>query len=246
MTLPNAPRKGKDPSRPEHFAFMRGYKGEELYGYFAGPIIWLQMHTSDQGSKPCLHLLTGGELNCPKCKHGDPARKGALGFYHWKDWKPYFLWVDDTREDVYASFRWRNKLKFGREKLKGSPVWAALCLAQHDEFPTTDPRRKKPADLTESLLRIFDDAALTLWYRATHGASVNAVSLPKGTAVKGDGKPFSPAMQAAAKRFGAPVVPDGAAPVGDVLNAEYLAALEQRGQPPSKNGKHPPDEQNHD
>lgn len=234
MSFPNAPRRGKDQSRPEHFAFLRGYKGEELYGYFAGPIIWLELHTSDQGSKPCLHLLTAGELSCPKCKYGEPARKGACGFYHWKDWKPYFLWVDDSRDDVYAAFRWGSKIKFGREKTKGSPVWAALCLSQHDEFPTTDPRRKKPVDLTESLLRIFDDAALTLWYRATHGLSDNAMSLPKGVAVKEDGAPFGPMHQAAARRFGAPVVPTDPRSVANDLGVEFIQSL------PSRNGKQKP------
>lgn len=241
MSIPNAPRRGKDPSRPEHFAFLRGYKGEELYGYFAGPIIWLEMHTSDQGSKPCMHLLTNGELSCPKCKFGEPARKGACGFYHWRDWKPYFLWVDDSREDIYATFKWQNKIKFGREKLKGSPVWAALCLAQHDEFPTTDARRKKPADLTESLLRIFDDAALTLWYRTTHGASDKPVSLPTGTAVKDNGTPYKPEYQAAAKRAGARVIPNDPPSIDTDLSVEYLQGIQDRGRKPSKNGKHPPE-----
>jgi hypothetical protein len=241
VSFPNAPRRGKESSRPEHFAFLRGYKGEELYGFFAGPIIWLQMHTSDQGSKPCLHLLSGGELSCPKCKYGEPARKGACGFYHWRDWKPYFLWVDDSREDVYEAFRWKHKIKFGREKCKGSPVWAALCLAQHDEFPTTDPRRLRPADLTESLLRIFDDAALTLWYRTTHGASDKPVSLPKGTAVREDGTPFSPQMQAAAKRYGAPVRTGDPETIETDLSVDYLQALQGRDTRPSKNGKHKPE-----
>ena len=240
MSFPKAPRRGKDQSRPEHFAFLRGYKGEELFGYLAGPLVWLEMHTSDQGSKPCLQLLTNGELSCPKCKFGAPARKGAFPFYHWKDWKPYFLWVDESREDVYDGFRWLAKVKFGREKLKGSPVWAALCLSQHDEFPTTDPRRKRPVDLTESLLRIFDDAALTLWYRATHGGSDNAPSIADGTAVKDDGKPFSPMNQGAAKRFGARVVPTDPKSIETDLSVEYLAALQGRGRKPSKNGKHPP------
>jgi hypothetical protein len=240
MSFPNAPRRGKDNSRPEHFAYLKGYKGEELYGYLAGPVVWLELHTSDRGSQPCLHLLTGGELSCSKCKYGEPSRKGALGFYHAKDWKPYFVWVDESREDIYAGFRWLAKLKFGREKLKGSPVWAALCLSQHDEFPTTDPRRKKPIDLTESLLRIFADDALTLWYRGSHGLSDRGVSLPKGTAVKDDGEPYSPALQAAAKRHGADVLPPGVRGIETDVDAEFLRGLQDRARKPSKNGKHPP------
>lgn len=240
MSFPNAPRRGKDRSRPEHFAFLRGYKGEELYGYLAGPMLWLEMHTSDQGSKPCLHLMTGGDLSCPKCKFGEPTRKGALGFYHWKDWKPYFLWVDESREDIYAGFRWLSKIKFGREKVKGSPVWAALCLAQHDEFPTTDPRRRKPADLTESLLRIFDDAALTMWYRTTHGGSDNGLSQRQPPAPEQAGAKRKPAkvdpMYAAAHRK-VDAALNGTGSTDDALDQ----ALRRAGAaPPSENGKHPP------
>lgn len=240
MSFPNAPRRGKDDTRPDHFAYLRGYKGEELYGHLAGPIIWIELHTSDWGSKPCLRQLTGGELSCAKCKESGPVCKGACGFYHWRDSKPYFLWLDDSKRDEYDALRWLDKLKFGREKIKGSPVWVQKCFEQERSFASTRPQCRQPADLTESLLTIFGDTALSLWYRATHGRSDTAVSLPPVA------KP-APAPVAKSAPVGDPMyrgahrLVDAAIIASDGVDAATEEIMRRaRGAKPSRNGKHKP------
>lgn len=240
MSFPNAPRRGKEDARPDHFAYLRGYKGEELYGYVAAPLIWIELHTSDWGSKPCLKALTKGELKCGKCKDSHPVCKGALGFYHWKDYKPYFLWMDESKRDDYDALRWLDKVKFGREKIKGAPVWAQKCFEQERSFASTRPQCRQPADLTESLLRIFDDNALTLWYRQTHGAGDNALSLPEKPEPAPGPKPKKVKLPAA-KVAEDQAVAEEMKRSGDPYDA-VIARLRERmgGLAPSANGKHKP------
>lgn len=238
MPLPNAPRRGKDDQRPDHFAYAKLDHGDELYGYLAGPVLWVELHQSDYGSKPCLEKLTGGELSCPKCKYGPPVQKGACPFWLVEDHRPYMLWLDDGRREIYDALPWARKLKFAREKLKGAPVWANLCFNQEPLFKSQHPLRQRPVDITRTLLRMWKLPELDLWYAQTHGGSDSPVSLPAGTAVTDDGRPYTPAMQAAAKRFGADVVPpsDGGAGPGHVGGA--LDKALDRAKRAERNGKH--------
>lgn len=238
MPLPQAPKRGKDPRRPQHFGYLRGYRGEDLYGFLAGPMMWFDLHTSDLGSKPCLEVMTKGELSCSLCKHGAPVCKGACGFYHANDGKPYLLWLDESKRDEYETWRWLSKIKFGREGVKGAPVWAALCLSQEPRYSSTLPERKRPADLTGSLLRMWKLPELDLWYRVTHGVSDNGLSLaPEGNPVpapKGKGKP--PDMYTAAHRL---VDEEIAGANGiDAATEAIKARAGGRAAPPSANGKH--------
>lgn len=240
MTLPQAPRREGRRRRPAHFRYYPVDPGTTHYGYLAGPVMWFEMHCSDLGSKPCLHELTAGDLGCPKCEFGEPVTKGALGFYHATDLKTYMVWVDESGRDEYDKWPPFRRIKLGRERVKGAPVWAQMCVSQEPVFQSSLPERKVAADLTDSLLRMWKMPDLEWWYRHTHGQSDNAVSLPEGTAVGDDGKPFSPMNQAAAKRAGARVVPSDPRTIGADLDALSPAALAARAPQPSKNGKHPP------
>lgn len=177
MSFPNAPKRGKSGARPDHFAYYPLDKGKDVYGYLAGPVLWLEMHCSDLGSKPCLDKLTGGELSCPWCVYGEPKQKGACPWWHSDDHTPHMVWLDDGRRDVYDDFKWARRLKFSRDRVDGAPVWAMVCLGQEPRFKSDHPHRQGPQDITRSLLRMFKTPALDLWYATTHGRSDNAMSL---------------------------------------------------------------------
>lgn len=234
MTLPQAPRREGRPRRPTHFRYYPVDPGSTHYGYLAGPLMWFDMHCSDLGSKPCLHELTGGDLGCPKCEHGAPVMKGALGFYHATDLKPYMVWVDESGRDEYEKWLPFRRLKLGRERVKGAPVWAQMCLTQEPVFQSTLPERKVAADLTDSLLRMWKMPDLEWWYRHTHGVSDNAVSPPAPPA-----PPAGHPMYAAAHRMVDEAIA-GANGVDDatqkILDRAAASKRKWNGKP-SKNGK---------
>lgn len=241
MTLPNAPRRGKDEQRRDHFGYARLPHGDEMYGYLAGPILWVEVHQSDFGSKPCLVKLTGGELSCPKCKYGAPVQKGACPFWLLDSHTPHMVWLDDGRREVYDALAWARKLKFRREKLKGAPVWAHLCISQEPLFKSEHPFRKGPVDITRSLLTMWKMPELDMWYALTHGRSDTAVTPPP---------PPEPPPPPKKKKRGAkePSVYDGAHVVAEEMRAsgdDYDTVIrrlkERMGALPSPNGKHEPE-----
>lgn len=240
MSLPQAPRRGDGCARSLHFRYLKGYKGEELFAWLAGPVMWFDMHTSDQGSKPCLHRMTGGELTCRYCRYKEPVCKGACGWYHAQDKKPYMLYLDESKRDEYDAFRPFSRIKFGREKVKGAPVWAALCLNQEPAWSSPLPECQRPADLTESLLRIWDLPELVLWYNGTHGAGDTPVSLKQKKTADEYAKELVDNVAAGnsstMEQFAGALVGPAAAEVIRRRNEQFVRDQQK----PRRNGKHPP------
>jgi hypothetical protein len=89
-------------------------------------------------------------------------------------------------------------------------------------------------------LRVWGLPELIDWYQRTQQPSDTALTLPPGVAVRDDGKPYSPALQGAAKRWGADVVTDG--PPAELYDAavDRLKAHAAAAAKPSTNGKPKP------
>lgn len=242
MTLPNAPRRGKDNARPDHFAYCELKHGDEQIGYLAGPILWMEIHQSDFGSKPCLEKLTGGDLSCSRCKYGKPVQKGACPWWHAETHTPHMYWLDDGRREVYEAITWARKLKFRREKIKGAPVWAHVCLNQEPLFKSEHPCRKGPADITRSLLTMFKLPELDMWYAQTHGLSVNAVSQEKPKTQDDYEREVVEAIKrgdhSTVEAYLGMLVGPAAARVLKMRNQAFVNGTLK----PSKNGKHKPPE----
>lgn len=235
MTLPNAPRRGQEDARPDHFGYFKLLKGEEVFAYLAGPVLWLEMHQSDYGSKPCLEKLTGGELTCAKCKYGPPVQKGACPWWHADDHKPYMFWLDEGLRDVYDAIPWARRLRFRREKAKGAPVWAHVCLNQDPLFRSTHPLRRGPVDITRSLLRMWKMPELDMWYGLTHGSSDSALS-PESEPRQSNGRPFGPMTKAAAEKYSEGIGQGGEGADHKQKNERFARGARS----PSANGNHKP------
>lgn len=239
-SLPQAPKRGKDPRRPQHFGYLPIAKGEKVTGYLAGPVQWFDMHTSDLGSKPCLELMTDGALSCPYCADDVPVVKGACPFYHSTAHKPHMVWLDEGDRDKVEKFRFLLRVQFWREKYKGAPLSVEPCLSQEPEFFSTLPEKNRAADVGESLLRMWKMPHLTAWFRGGSPDSDNAVST--GRAPAADRKPAKPRPGRVDPMYAAAHRKVDAAMNGTGATDDALDRLLKRGAaaPPSQNGKHPP------
>ena len=144
-----------------------------------------------------------------------------------------------SREQVDA-LKLHDRTLIGRGLSENDGVYALRALSPTPRYQSTLTERMKPVDLTETLLRVWGIPELTDWYRRTHGAGDNTLSLPQGVAVKENGQPYGPEYQAAAKRAGALVVNDPA--TDEALNAimKSLKDKMDRVPEPSRNGKPKP------
>lgn len=227
--------------RGEHFAYAPTTKGTNWHAYLAGNAMWFMVHQPKK-TKPCLAVMTNREVECPWCgTDKEVVRRAYVPLYRQVDGAPRCIIVNELYEDALSKFRLHDRLLIGKEEEKGDPVWIMAALTHTPKFQTTLHHRTQPADLTESLLKMWGSAELVKWYRAKFGKpgappSVNAVSLPAGTAVGADGRAVSPMMQAAAKRQGFDVIPTDDTDPQTEHDRELLRAV-QRGDKPSTNGK---------
>jgi len=168
--LPQAPRRGNDNPRCEHFTYVSTPHGYSWNGWIAGPVHWLWVHPKKAGTTPCMRMLTGEEYTCSKCSALNvPLVKGYLPLYRQTDAKPVFVICDEAIRDTLDAFRLHTRVLVGRERTLGSGVYVALCLDDKPRFQSTLPQRQKPVDLTPTLLRVFKSAELIDWYKCTHG-----------------------------------------------------------------------------
>lgn len=225
--------------RRVHFVHVITKANQTWHAHVAGPCHWYECHCKGR-TKPCLAWLTDGELACERCSPLAPTEDiGYMPLYREVDGKPCFVVVHDYVRDKVDALKLHQRVMVGRGSEQSDGVYVLPALNPRPLYETSRADFRQPADLTESLLRVWGIPDLVAWYGQTQVPSDNAVSLPKGKALKSDGKPFSPAMQAAAKRNGAPVVPDNE--TGEVVDVvlerlkNYAAQAE-----PSANGKHKP------
>lgn len=240
MSLPSAPR---DPERVRrtrhHFGYTGCECGQKWHAFIAGKPLWLYLHGS-QWSKPCCEKITGGELSCDYCNKGvEKIVKGYVPVWRDADHKPCTVIVWEEIRDVVDALPLHSRAIVGRGKSQRDPIYIARAMNQEPPFRPVNAEMMAAADVTESALRLLKCPELTAWYRQTHGAkSDNAVSLPSGTAVTDSGEPYSPLLQAAAKRAGADVIPPaGPVETGETVQ-EFLRGVQAGTIRPSANGRH--------
>ncbi len=219
-----------------HFRYVGVAPNKTWPAHVAGPAMWFQCHTSER-TKPCLHWMTNGELGCPRCKGTDETKElGYQPLYRSSDGCPVMVVLYADQREHADKLAHHERAIVGREGEKGDAVYIRRAFEQTPKYQSSLMVRMVPADLTETLLIMWKIPELVEWYRRQPKQSDNAVSLPTGVAVRPDGKPYSPMMQAAAKRHGADVLP---IPETTATFDEAYARMEQRkaqADKPSTNG----------
>lgn len=219
-----------------HNKHLKTRNGEKWYAHLAGKVCWIECHTVGY-SKPCLYWISYGELVCKKCHPLDP--KETLGYvpvWREKEGAPGFVVVKDYSRDIVERIKVHDRLLISR----GYEESDALSVVPADggkRYHSTRPDFMAHVDLTPSLLRIWKIPELTEWYYRTQCASPPPPELPKGTALKDDGRPYKPEYQAAAKRWGADVILDQIGTGGEqqLSNEDFAKQVKASA---NGNGKH--------
>lgn len=229
MSLPQTPPGGGARRPHVHFTYVKTPTNAKWFAHLAGPAHWYTVHPKGK-TKPCLHVMTGGELACERCEQGYDSEVCAyVPLWRESDGRPVMVIVHEYTREVVDQLRVHARVLIGRNEEKSDGVYIIHAPNPLPVFHTTLQEKMRPADLTETLLRVWGVADLVTWYRRTHGA----VKAPEPK--KSDGKPFSPMMKAAARKASQGNVTED---LDDLIGRirKRAAALPE----PSSNGKHDP------
>lgn len=190
MPLPQkGPRKGAG-NRRVHFPFISTPKGYSWSAWIAGPCHWFDCHSVGR-TKPCLCEMTNGELFCT-LDHvlDEPRTIGYQPVYARDNGRPGFVIVYDYAREQIDGLKLHHQVTITRGKGKSDTV---SIVYTHLNLPLYQSSREdlmRPADLTESLLRIWKIPELVEWYRRTHGLSDTPVSPPTPKVVPPETTPY--------------------------------------------------------
>jgi hypothetical protein len=230
--LRQSPSGGGGREQRVHFAYVKTAHGKTGYwhAHVAGPCHWFECHTKGK-SQPCLHTITCGALTCPQCESTAPVETiGYQPFWRESDGRPTMVIVHDYTREQIDGLRLHTRVVVGRGDDPSDAVWVVPALNPEPRFTTTLAVKRRPADLTDTLLRVWKIPALTQWFIGGTGAS-EPTKRPPVKVSPNDGKPLDPLMQAAGRRFNLP----NATPEQE---ADYLRAIQEATQRAEKNGKH--------
>lgn len=219
-------------NRHVHFGYVSTAPGKPWHAWCAGPCYWCIAHTAGR-SKPCLRWLTGGALSCPRCAAPkEPEEIGYQPLYRDIDGRPVMVIVHSYSREQVDALKFRQQVIVGRGLDPADPVMVSAVPGKQAWYHSTLAERQVPADLTDTLLRVWQIPELVAWYRAQ---SDTAVSLTPDDVRRSDGKPFDPMHAAAARRFAPPAAAPTAA--GELFDGTLSGAL-ARTKSAETNGKH--------
>lgn len=157
---------GRDrPPTPLYFRYAGTAPGTTWNAWVAGPPQWFFCHTMHR-TKPCLKELTEGQVDCPNCAQARaPQKIGYLGVYREVDARPILVVLHEEQLERADALKLHQRITIGREDSKADGVWVAPALKPTPLYHTTLHDRMNAADLTETLLRLWNLPDLTEWYR---------------------------------------------------------------------------------
>lgn len=239
MSLPQTPPGNGGRRAHVHWCYVSTQCNSNWHAWVAGPCHWYLCHTKGK-TKPCLVEMTSGELTCPLCEAGHQCEPiGYQPLYREIDAKPVMAIVHEYTREVVDALLLHKRVTVGRAGEQSDGVYVVPALKADPRYHSTLAERMRPADLTESLLKIWKIPELIEWYRQTHGRTGTPASAhvkPKTAPLKSDGQPFSPWTQKAAEKFTGVEEPAGDGEVFDVLKERLKNKV--KGYKPSANGDH--------
>lgn len=161
--------------------------------WIAGEPYWCEAHRhtdEDPGTKICLHWATDGELHCPRCrKYPKTEQVCYVPFYREEDGFRGFVICHETVHELIAPLVYGNYVRVARV------TWDSSIYVQKLEgqirFATSDESRKRPCDLTPTLLNVWGYPEYDRWLLASSGktASPAAEVTPAATMKPAPEKP---------------------------------------------------------
>jgi hypothetical protein len=148
------------------FRYTPTFANQEWTGWLAGPYQWVQAHTSSKGSKPCLTWITHGALPCPRCGPTSvPKCICYVPIYRESDGAPCVVIVHESGADFLEGLNYPRYVRIGRDAGEADTVVVCAALTRKP-MRTVLKARQQPADITLSLLTMWNINELTEWYAA--------------------------------------------------------------------------------
>lgn len=161
------PGKGGN-TRTDSFSYVPVAPGLKsgFTGWLAGEPYWCdeahEHSKADPGTKPCLHWMTEGQLDCPRCRRVRPVRCiGWVPLYREQDHKPIIVIVHESAASLLAKLAHPTMVLVGRVAASDS-----VFVRRNDTqtlMRTESDARKSPVDITRDLLMMWNIPALTEW-----------------------------------------------------------------------------------
>jgi len=200
MALPQLPSGNGGKRAYTHWCYVTTQPNTNWHAWIAGPCHWFLAHVKGR-TKPCLHEMSQGELKCPQCDAGMMCEPiGYQPLYREVDARPCMVILHDYTREAVDRLHLHARMTVGRGGESSDGVYVVPALKREPVYRSSLVERMKPADLTETLLKLWGIPDLTQWYRETHGGGVApAKMVPKLEPKKSNGKPFSPMLKKAAE-----------------------------------------------
>ena len=236
MPLPQHPPGSGGKRARVHYCYVSTQPGQNWHAWIAGPCHWFLSHTKGR-SQPCVEEMTDGEIHCERCAAGHQCEViGYQPLYREVDCKPVMVIVHEYGREAIDALKLHQRVTVGRGAEQSDGVYVTPALKSEPRYTSTLPERMRPADLAETLLRVWRIPELAEWYRQTHGTPDAPLLAPPKKALPlfdhGDPPPEIPGV----KKMVSPE------PVGE--SAELFDAVKDRIKnktrhlKPSTNGQH--------
>ena len=177
MDLPRKPPEAG--ARELHWNYAstpNGPKGH-WFGYLWGVPYEVECHGKER-SKPCLRILTGGELSCFKCEQGLlPKRQAYVPVVRESDGKPCMVIVQECGFDFFRGLHWKCRVLISRGPAADDSAIVSRATDQR-EWRTSLRGLERQANLTRTLLTVWKLPELVAWMNRTQRPSDSPVSLP--------------------------------------------------------------------
>lgn len=210
MATGQAPDPGRKKHAHPHCTNFKVPNGTKEFGFKAGHVHGCYGHRTF-AHQPCVLLITEGALQCAYCGSGlVPEWRGYVPIWD-RDWTLRYAMIGETFFPSVDSIPFRAQVCLSRAKNPISPLIIREEVNLTRVLPDRSPWNEEVNTL-DICLTLWQNVELAKWYAKHPPKKVpsgdNGQSLPKGTAKRADGKPFSPMMQNAAKKNGAYVAPE--------------------------------------
>lgn len=165
-------------NKPLFFGWVETEKNKQWYAHVAGKAQWYECHHVGK-SKPCLHEVSGGELECPHCNAGKFCETiGYLPLYRAIDGKPCSVLVHADVRDVVDQHKYLDYVMIGRAGGQSDGVYVVRPMTKGPKFYSTLEAKNTEADIWPTLVRMWKIPALTEWDARRNGIKSGGVLHP--------------------------------------------------------------------
>lgn len=202
MTTGRRPDPKRRKNKAPYSRYLKVEAGKSYGGWMAGEVFGCYSHRSGE-TKPCRANVTEDALKCPFCE----AQQDAV----WRGWVP--LWDEDwnlrhavINEDQLPTVEvidFRAKIVLSKDKNPASPTTVREKVQVNREL-STDAQFLTPVVMLDVCLTLWKDSALAIWCDANRERLLGTKPVQLPPILKSNGKPFSPGMQAAARKYTPP------------------------------------------